>query len=107
VEGTGDDPGDAAEQGQHDRLSQELDPDVARVAPRARRSPISDRRSSTAMTMMLADQEGDRAQAKEQDAEGGLGVGLGDQASDGWETLTLLGSCGLAWLASSLYTALT
>src|ERR1022692_3113181 len=67
------------------------------VAPRARRSPISERRSSTEMTMMLlgaafehrddhdvghpdrADQQRDGAQSEEQGVERALGVGLGGE----------------------------
>jgi hypothetical protein len=43
---------DAADDGEQDRLSEELRPDLAFVAPRARRRPISERRSSTEMIMV-------------------------------------------------------
>ena len=47
-------PDGAAQDGQQHRLGEELGADVAPVAPSARRSPISDRRSSTEITMMFA-----------------------------------------------------
>ena len=48
------DAGGAAEQGEEDRLGEELGADLARVAPSARRRPISERRSRTLMIMMFA-----------------------------------------------------
>ena len=55
------------------------------VAPRARRSPISERRSRTGMIMMLASpiaphEQGDGAEASEEVVEGAFGVALGDQS---------------------------
>src|SRR5260370_25500189 len=66
------------------------------VAPSARRSPISERRSSTEMTMMLAtpnraDQQRDRAQSEEQGVERALGVGLGGERVRGLGDVHLAG----------------
>ena len=49
-----DDPGQAAGQGQQQRLGQELAAHVALCRAEARRRPISGRRSSTEITMTLA-----------------------------------------------------
>ena len=58
------------------------------VAPSARRSPISERRSRTRDDHDVgdadrADQEGDGAEAEEQAVERALGVGLGDEGVGG------------------------
>jgi hypothetical protein len=73
-----------------------------RVAPSARRSPISCRRSSTEMIMMLATTTAPTSSAtaprpRNSVSNAPTASACAVSAADGWDTLTPLGSSGLAW----------
>ena len=66
------------------------------VAPRARRSPISERRSSTEMTMMLATPTAPTSSAtaprpRNSASKAPWASAWATSAAEGWETLTSLG----------------
>jgi hypothetical protein len=80
-----------------------------RVAPSARRSPISERRSSTEMTMMLATpiaptKSATAPRPRNRVSRAPLAAAAAVSAAEGWETLTWLGFSGLAWAPSRLST---
>src|SRR5260221_656132 len=82
------------------------------VAPRARRRPISDRRSRTEMTMMLATPTAPTSRAtaprpRNRPLRALLASAWATSAAEGWETLTWPGFSGLAVAASSDWTAVT
>src|SRR6516165_2052773 len=82
------------------------------VAPRARRRPISERRSRTEMTMMLATPIAPTSNAtaprpRNRVLNAPLAAAWAVSAADGWETVTYEGFSGLAWAASRLSTART
>src|SRR6266566_3600654 len=82
------------------------------VAPRARRSPISERRSSTEMTMMLATPTVPTSSAtaprpRNRVSNAPLASAWAVSAAEGWETSTSEGFSGLAWAASRLSTRST
>jgi hypothetical protein len=79
------------------------------VAPSARRSPISWRRSSTEMTMMLATPIAPTRSATaprpgNSVSSAPLASAAAVSAADGWETVTWFGFSGLACAASNLST---
>ena len=87
-------PADRAEQ---ERFDQELCGDVVRRAPSARRSPISVRRSSTAMTMTLAMPMPPTSSATAPRPRNSAGVGDGQPRREGVGgagDLDLSGFCG-------------
>src|SRR5271169_851594 len=80
-----------------------------RVAPSARRSPISERRSSTEITMMLATPMAPTSRAtalrpRKRASSAPLASAWAVSASEGWETSTWLGFSGSAWAPSRLST---
>ena len=83
-----------------------------RVAPSARRSPISLRRSSTEMTMMLATPIAPTSSAtapspRNRVLNAPLASAWATSAEDGTDTSGLLGSSGSVCAPSRLSTALT
>ena len=77
------------------------------VAPRARRSPISDRRSRTEMIMMLATPTAPTSSAtaprpKKRPSKAPWASAWATRAAEGWETSTSLGFCGLAVAAEEV-----
>ena len=87
-------------------------PSAALVAPSARRSPISERRSRTPMIMMFATPTAPTRRAtaprpRKRPLSALLASAWATSADDGWLTLTPLGFSGLAVAASRLSTALT
>ena len=92
---------DPAERGQQQRLGEELGADLARVAPSDRRSPISARRSSTEMTIVLATPTPPTSSATAPSpSSSAVNVasvaGSAASASDGRDTSTSSGASGLA-----------
>src|SRR5260370_1448882 len=99
----------AAGQGRQDRLGQELDADLAAGGAQRRRSPISERRSRTEMTMMLATPIAPTSGAtapspRNRVSRAPAASARAVSAAEGWETSTWFGFSGLAWSPSRLST---
>jgi hypothetical protein len=106
------DPDGAAEESEQNSFGEELGADGLLVAPRARRRPISERRSRTEMIMMLATPTAPTRRAtaprpRNRLLRALLASAWATRAAEGWLTLTSLGFSGLAVAARRSSTALT
>ena len=105
VDGRGDDPGQHADDAADERRAGSTRRGTAcgsglLVAPRARRRPISERRSSTEMIMMLATPTAPTISAttpspRKRLSNAPAAAARAVSASDGWLTLTSSGACGV------------
>jgi hypothetical protein len=105
--GAEDDAGGAADQGHQDGLGQELRADLAAGGAEHPAQPdllaaSQNRDDHDVGHPDRADQQRDRAQAKEQRVEWPLASAWAVSASEGWETVTWFGFTGLAWSPSRL-----
>lgn len=103
---------DPTRQGEQQGLSEELDADVAAVAPIARRRPISPLRSKTDMTMTLAIPTPPTSRAtapspRNSEEKAFFASMRACRASEGWLTCTSLGLAGLTVAGGTSVTACT
>ena len=104
VDGGGDDPerdaGEAAEQGEQDRLGEELGADVAfggaeRAAEADLGAAFEHRDDHDVGDADGADEQGDGAEPEEEAVEGALGVGAGAERGRGLADVDLVGCFGV------------